>query len=646
MRACDREMRRGWSRADFKGGRSGRYVRKPTGKLQNPPHFPHVKILVIPPGDLARFALSLVYETPTELGATVAERSAPRSPPTKANRVHSPAGSPDFRKWESCRTMPLIVGLSRGLPFPPSLHSGAAPYSLQSSSSALKTLLEAVADVTATKHSSTRGVHVWRGKCVATPAHWTSGSRAASFCCAHINDSTASPEQKLTASEATFEHALNATSRRVHTRRWTRTQCSRRVVREHGAACCHPGVTTWQTCVTSAPASLNQAACIKPAPASLSQACPSKLASSLPRLACAKPAHVEAACHAFSKPKYLLRRSTRSKRAAPRADSCSSAESKSVTTGGRQRCRLDMTAEIFSANGGESRWNFEQLRNEWYRLFTVHFKSAHFIERVYAEGNPRGQRQCFSRAATPGFASAGEEAWLAAAKREQLPSLFDTNILASADWPRVGVTVPSMWVCPFSDWLRAALRTSLACDWPLIGSERFPIGCRLPAAGWLDGLHSPIRPTSRDLLGLPWCSGLTTRLPTKRTGLDCMRGGSRIFALRIVQDLVDGFSRRSPVSPALSIRRLLVLVALHPRRTSPSSALKTSVLKSRCEAGRQGVLAVLPAMTLTSTLGHALLAATRPVGTTLLQPASCAPACCLRGLSGRGPVTEYLTFLL
>ncbi|KAJ8878509.1 hypothetical protein PR048_019087 [Dryococelus australis] len=53
-----------------------------------------------------------------------------RSPPTKANRAQSPAGSPDFRMWESCRTMP----------FPPPFHSGAAPYS-----SVLKTsLLRAV----------------------------------------------------------------------------------------------------------------------------------------------------------------------------------------------------------------------------------------------------------------------------------------------------------------------------------------------------------------------------------------------------------------------------------------------------------------------------------------------------------------------
>ncbi|KAJ8891054.1 hypothetical protein PR048_010563 [Dryococelus australis] len=41
------------------------------------------------------------------IGATVAERLA-RSPPTKANRAQSPAGSPDFRKWESGRAMPLV----------------------------------------------------------------------------------------------------------------------------------------------------------------------------------------------------------------------------------------------------------------------------------------------------------------------------------------------------------------------------------------------------------------------------------------------------------------------------------------------------------------------------------------------------------
>ncbi|KAJ8886199.1 hypothetical protein PR048_012408 [Dryococelus australis] len=47
--------------------------------------------------------------------ATVTGRLA-RSPPTKANRAQSPAGSPDFRKWESCWTMPLVGGFSRGSP--------------------------------------------------------------------------------------------------------------------------------------------------------------------------------------------------------------------------------------------------------------------------------------------------------------------------------------------------------------------------------------------------------------------------------------------------------------------------------------------------------------------------------------------------
>ncbi|KAJ8883483.1 hypothetical protein PR048_015327 [Dryococelus australis] len=48
----------------------------------------------------------------------MAERLA-RSPPTKANRVQSSAGSPDFRKWESCRTIPLVGGFSRGSPVSP-----------------------------------------------------------------------------------------------------------------------------------------------------------------------------------------------------------------------------------------------------------------------------------------------------------------------------------------------------------------------------------------------------------------------------------------------------------------------------------------------------------------------------------------------
>ncbi|KAJ8882999.1 hypothetical protein PR048_014838 [Dryococelus australis] len=47
--------------------------------------------------------------------------------------------TPDFRIWESCRTVPFVGGFSRGSPVSPPFHSGAAPYSYQSRSSALKT---------------------------------------------------------------------------------------------------------------------------------------------------------------------------------------------------------------------------------------------------------------------------------------------------------------------------------------------------------------------------------------------------------------------------------------------------------------------------------------------------------------------------
>ncbi|KAJ8881008.1 hypothetical protein PR048_017481 [Dryococelus australis] len=56
-----------------------------------------------------------LFLSPMVAGATVAERLA-RSPPTKTNRIQSPAGSPDFRKWES---MPLVGGFSGGSPVSP-----------------------------------------------------------------------------------------------------------------------------------------------------------------------------------------------------------------------------------------------------------------------------------------------------------------------------------------------------------------------------------------------------------------------------------------------------------------------------------------------------------------------------------------------
>ncbi|KAJ8898037.1 hypothetical protein PR048_003397 [Dryococelus australis] len=90
--------------------------------------------------NLVRFPLRVILISHQAFGATVAERLA-CSPLTKKNRVQSPAGPPDFCKWESCRTMPLVGGFLGVLPFPLPLHSSAAPYSLHSSSSALNTSL-------------------------------------------------------------------------------------------------------------------------------------------------------------------------------------------------------------------------------------------------------------------------------------------------------------------------------------------------------------------------------------------------------------------------------------------------------------------------------------------------------------------------
>ncbi|KAJ8866884.1 hypothetical protein PR048_032746 [Dryococelus australis] len=62
------------------------------------------------------FSTSYGYTTLVRhLGATMTEWLA-RSTPTNANRVQSPAGTPDFRKWKSCRTTPLVCGFSRGSP--------------------------------------------------------------------------------------------------------------------------------------------------------------------------------------------------------------------------------------------------------------------------------------------------------------------------------------------------------------------------------------------------------------------------------------------------------------------------------------------------------------------------------------------------
>ncbi|KAJ8889401.1 hypothetical protein PR048_008900, partial [Dryococelus australis] len=69
-----------------------------------------------------------------------------RSPPTKANRAQSSASE---NRAGRCR---LSAGFLGDLPFPPPPHSGAAPYSLKSTSSALKTSLLRAAQIFSLTH--------------------------------------------------------------------------------------------------------------------------------------------------------------------------------------------------------------------------------------------------------------------------------------------------------------------------------------------------------------------------------------------------------------------------------------------------------------------------------------------------------------
>ncbi|KAJ8891531.1 hypothetical protein PR048_004059 [Dryococelus australis] len=100
----------------------------------------------------------------------VAERLA-CLPLTKANWVQSPAGSlPDFRLRESCMTMPLVSGFSRGSPvFPPPFHSGIAPHFPRSPSSALRTSLLRAAQISSL-HLAGVVLHWLLQRCEDTPS--------------------------------------------------------------------------------------------------------------------------------------------------------------------------------------------------------------------------------------------------------------------------------------------------------------------------------------------------------------------------------------------------------------------------------------------------------------------------------------------
>ncbi|KAJ8880816.1 hypothetical protein PR048_017287 [Dryococelus australis] len=84
----------------------------------------------------------------SHLGAGHGAERLACSPPTKAIRIQSPAGS--FRIFacgNNAGRFRWSAGFLGDLPFPPPLHSGTAPYSSQSPSSALKTLMLGAAQI-------------------------------------------------------------------------------------------------------------------------------------------------------------------------------------------------------------------------------------------------------------------------------------------------------------------------------------------------------------------------------------------------------------------------------------------------------------------------------------------------------------------
>ncbi|KAJ8876820.1 hypothetical protein PR048_021267 [Dryococelus australis] len=134
---------------------------------------------------------SLYHEQPLSLGAAAAWWSD-FSPPTKANRARFPAELlPYSRKWESCRTMPLAGGFSRGSPVPPAFES---PFSSRYPPSALNT-------------SKLRaGTRIFKGDKIMFPAAFTMDGRVSAVL-AHIEiGDGSSPARVMTAGSSLWAH--------------------------------------------------------------------------------------------------------------------------------------------------------------------------------------------------------------------------------------------------------------------------------------------------------------------------------------------------------------------------------------------------------------------------------------------------------
>ncbi|KAJ8883599.1 hypothetical protein PR048_015443 [Dryococelus australis] len=119
-------------RKDGAAPECGRSLRKPSDQRYRPLRFPYAKTRARPRRELNPKQKYYIKRTNSKIflvvsftftqasdGATVVQW-LDFSPPTYTNRVRFPAGSPpDFRMWESCRTMPLVGGFSPESPVSP-----------------------------------------------------------------------------------------------------------------------------------------------------------------------------------------------------------------------------------------------------------------------------------------------------------------------------------------------------------------------------------------------------------------------------------------------------------------------------------------------------------------------------------------------
>ncbi|KAJ8874895.1 hypothetical protein PR048_022785 [Dryococelus australis] len=87
--------------------------------------------LFMKPGTSASNPTQHAVGIPMSFCSAELQTSSPFPPlPSKVNCVCFPAGSPPYcHMWELCQMMQLVGGFSWDLPFPPPLHSDAAPYS-------------------------------------------------------------------------------------------------------------------------------------------------------------------------------------------------------------------------------------------------------------------------------------------------------------------------------------------------------------------------------------------------------------------------------------------------------------------------------------------------------------------------------------